>query len=440
MKLLSRVACVATAFVMVLTMTGTGVLAAEKGEAVGDESIYGEYAEDQMIVEESVGELPDGAVTDEAGSLQEGQTDAGEQYPAEITDSLDGTDSSAIAEAEETEGISTSGQTATENPAAEEETAASETERTPDLVQKSANVKSLARPKGLKAYSGYQSVKLTWKKVKNAKYYVIERSRAKKNKFTKIGTAKGCSFVDPNVPLYQAYTYRVRAVGKSGSTTIKSGWSKITQDCVGRMRVYVTFTKTKTYKHPNGKKFKIKKGTRIRTEGFGGGYYLFYIKGKQHSVSRVATKNASAKYIRPNGDNNYNNADAEFFINRYVQKRGIKSSKKYLIWVSSNTQHLYVFKKKNGKWKATGRDWEVSMGKAATPSPTGDKKIHKKVYFRHGINYWNCFSSMNALHGVSYGMSSKLGRTASHGCIRNPTGKAKWIYNNCGIGTRVIVY
>lgn len=35
---------------------------------------------------------------------------------------------------------------------------------------------------------------------------------------------------------------------------------------------------------------------------------------------------------------------------------------------------------------------------------------------------------------------NKLGKVASHGCIRLRAGDAKWIYDNCDIGTKVIIY
>ena len=35
---------------------------------------------------------------------------------------------------------------------------------------------------------------------------------------------------------------------------------------------------------------------------------------------------------------------------------------------------------------------------------------------------------------------NKLGTVASHGCIRLRAGDAKWIYDNCDIGTKVTIY
>ncbi len=40
----------------------------------------------------------------------------------------------------------------------------------------------------------------------------------------------------------------------------------------------------------------------------------------------------------------------------------------------------------------------------------------------------------------SYVQYNKLGTTASHGCVRLTTAAAKWIYDNCPIGTKVIIF
>ena len=292
---------------------------------------------------------------------------------------------------------------------------------------------AIGKVETLKVASVTQSqVKLKWSKVNGAQYYIIQRSVAGKFKFKQVGVVTGNTFTDKTVSMYTKYAYRVRAAKKVGNKVVKSDPAKIRKLCVSKMRIYVTFKQTKKYN--NGT---IKKGTRIMTDGFGGGYYLFTYKGKRHSVARIATSGQNAYYL---DDRNFSKKEANLFINSYVKANKIRSSKKYLIWVSSYTQHLYVFKKVNGKWKATGRNWEVSMGKASTPSPTGNKKIQKKVSSRHGIPYWNCFSGWNALHGISAGMGSYIGRLASHGCIRNNVPNAGWIYNHCKNGTKVIVY
>lgn len=51
--------------------------------------------------------------------------------------------------------------------------------------------------------------------------------------------------------------------------------------------------------------------------------------------------------------------------------------------------------------------------------------------------YYNSYNNNNTLSVSAY---NKLGTTCSHGCVRLTAGDAKWIYNNCKINTKVIVY
>ena len=381
---------------MVLTMTGTGVFAADN---VSPTDMDGTPVQEDQI-------------NDVVGSDDEIQAEEMEGIDPEESDqsfAVPETEEEVLPEEEEV----TLPEEATEITDVVEETEAVEPtesgeESQPALTMKNQSAKAPAKVTNLRARAGYLSIQLVWNKSKKATYYVIKRSPAGKNKYKKIGTTTSCSFTDTNVVKYHKYKYKVYAAKKVNGKTVASGGKKITEKCVGRLRINITLTKSKTFTRPNGSTFKLKKGTRIRTEDYGGGKYKFYIDGVRYSVPRVATKDANAFYMRPDGDNNYGWNEATFFINRYVKKKGIKSNKKYLIWVSTDAQHLYVFKKKNGKWKPTYKDWEISMGRASTPSPTGNKTLHKKIYYRHGINYWNCYSSLNALHGVSWGMSERL--------------------------------
>lgn len=319
-----------------------------------------------------------------------------------------------------------------EQPAAETATAAA-------ASATATKVAAPAKVAGLKAISGFKSVKLTWDASKGATYYIVERAKSG-GKFAKIGKkVTKTTFEDKKAKMYTKYTYRVTAVNAGG----KSAPTKLSTKCVRKMRIYIT---TKVNKHlkahdGSGKTCTIKAGTRLATDGFGGGCFYFTRKGATFRISGIATRNEKAQWLRPNKsrDNDYTEEDANYFINKYVKKKHIKSSKKYLIWVSTYTQHLYVFKKSKGQWKLN-RDWDVSTGKATSPSPTGNKSIHKKIGSRHGLPCWNCFSSMNALHGCFASWEHLLGNPASGGCIRNKNKNARWIYNNCPKGTKVIVY
>ena len=293
---------------------------------------------------------------------------------------------------------------------------------------------ALPTPTKVRAFSGYNSVTLKWAAVPKAQEYIVYRSVAGKKKFKELGKTTKPEYVDKIRYIYNDYAYRIVATKKDPKNkkkVLKSAPAKIRKNSIRRLRIYVSFKSAR--KFDNGT---IRAGTRIMTDGFGGGRYVFTYKGKRHTVSRINTYSAYPKYQKKG---NYNKTEAEMFISSFVKAKKIQTTQKHLIWVSSYTQHLYVFKKKNGRWTVV-KDWEISMGTASTPSPTGVKTIKKKVLSHHNIRFWNCFSSWNALHGCIGSMSNSLGRLASHGCVRNANKNAGWLYANCGKGTTVIIY
>lgn len=95
-----------------------------------------------------------------------------------------------------------------------------------------------------------------------------------------------------------------------------------------------------------------------------------------------------------------------------------------------------------------------SSGKASTPTKTGDYKILSKYRWRLMIGncytqYASSFSSGYLFHSIPYNRKNpatmsnasydKLGSPASAGCVRLCFRDAKWVYDNCPIGTYVRV-
>lgn len=56
-------------------------------------------------------------------------------------------------------------------------------------------------------------------------------------------------------------------------------------------------------------------------------------------------------------------------------------------------------------------------------------------YLFHSV-YYNDVNNNNALSVYAY---NKLGTTCSHGCVRLTAGDAKWLYDNCEVGTKVTI-
>ncbi|MBQ9014751.1 MAG: L,D-transpeptidase [Firmicutes bacterium] len=325
-----------------------------------------------------------------------------------------------------------------------------------------------AAVKKLNALPGLGAIKLTWTKVDGANYYYIERRIAGKKKVdrTRITSAKetkSCSWENAyKIDSKKTYEYTIYAVktvdGQDTAAQLqkRSGNDKLSKGTTAKTKTVQRMVITVTMKQTVGP---LKAGKAYKTEGFGGGQFRIKYGKKTYHVSRLKTKNRKAAY---NKNGKYSREAVEFFMNggstwakgkaySYVKKNKVKTSKKYLIWVNTYNQHVYLLQKKSGKWACID-DWKCSMGKKDTPSPTGHKKIVKKMRHRpgHGAPYWNFITwtskgnTGTALHGIQPSARSSwiksLGQLASHGCIRNPDEKAEWIMDHCKKGTTVIIF
>ena len=100
--------------------------------------------------------------------------------------------------------------------------------------------------------------------------------------------------------------------------------------------------------------------------------------------------------------------------------------------------------------------WLCSSGTSSTPTPTGTYTLPNSsrrewnkfgaVYVKwatkiHGGYYFHSvlFSKRND-NSLQRSTLNRLGRPASHGCIRLEVSNAKWISDNCAPGTKVIIH
>lgn len=286
----------------------------------------------------------------------------------------------------------------------------------------------------IQAYPGYKSVTVRWNKIASADSYTIYKSLKMDQGFTELKTNyTTTSYRDKSIEKNTNYYYKVVASGDSLAQPLES--KVVSGKMVRPIYNNITFkagVKLKTHDSQKKKYTYFKRGQTVTAEGFGSGKYRFYYKGRLYHASYVRMKNCRANYLKTT---NYTNTTAENFVNEY----GRKSKTKYLIWVSTYTQHMYIFKKDSSKKWRVYKNWEVSTGKAASPTPTGfSKKIRKKMRRHSGIDYWCCFQSMNSIHGKR--KRYVIGSPHSHGCVRNYNSNAKWIYKHVPVGTSLIVY
>lgn len=133
------------------------------------------------------------------------------------------------------------------------------------------------------------------------------------------------------------------------------------------------------------------------------------------------------------------------------------ASNTYWLQVNRTANVVNVYKNTNGNWQP----YKVLLcscgkNKKGSRTPTGNYSIKKKWRWQrlfHGVSgqYVSQFKGNYLFHSVVYKSKkknstcvrkeyNKLGKNASHGCVRLATMDAKWIYENCSKGTKVTVY
>ena len=129
----------------------------------------------------------------------------------------------------------------------------------------------------------------------------------------------------------------------------------------------------------------------------------------------------------------------------------------YHIVVDVNNQVVTVYARdEDGEYTVVVRQMICSSGTTANPSPAGDFVLNGRhttwcLFPKWGdyARYWTQITPSIAFHSVLYNTPStmdlrtasytKLGKRASHGCIRLLVSDAKWVYDHIGAGTVVTI-
>jgi hypothetical protein len=122
-----------------------------------------------------------------------------------------------------------------------------------------------------------------------------------------------------------------------------------------------------------------------------------------------------------------------------------------LIEVNVVTKQMYLYDKGNFT-----RQYPISAGAPATPTPLGQFKIYSKLpvqdmkgfnadgtkYLQPNVHWINYFLPGGyAVHGNYWRPTSWFGViNSSHGCVSLPDDQAEWVYNWAPIGTTVITH
>ena len=173
----------------------------------------------------------------------------------------------------------------------------------------------------------------------------------------------------------------------------------------------------------NAQKWKIEKAIDHKTPHweYKGGYKLYYNKNGElvKDVSNIIGKQSSY-WIKVNKKQNVVTVYAKDGNNGYI------IPVKAFVCSGGTGTPIGTFST-SAKYR-----WKVLMGPSWGQWST---RITGSILF-HSVYY----NSPNNNNNLSVSAYNKLGTTASHGCIRLTAGDAKWIYDNCKIGTKVTIY
>lgn len=142
----------------------------------------------------------------------------------------------------------------------------------------------------------------------------------------------------------------------------------------------------------------------------------------------------------------YSQMVAEAFVNN---ANNYSSKTKYLIWCSLYTQRVFIFQGEKGNWTLIMQG-PCSTGVNSCPTRPGvhyvNGKYAKEEFGYYHLDYLTLFDGDIGFHTrlkLSYSSGwydSRIGYPISHGCVRLYDEMAKFIYDNCDMGTAVVVW
>lgn len=344
--------------------------------------------------------------------------------------------------------------------------------------------------------TSYAKITLSWKSVPGAGGYEVYRSGKASSGFKcvkKITSGQTVSYSDSSTKFNSTYYYKIRSYYTAGSNTIYGAWSPVKKQTKtlaassitqvklssGRMRIawkkvsgasgyilYRSQSKNGSYK----KIATINKGTKVSctdSKVSSGKIYYYKVKAYRQVKKKKYYGQASAAANNTVSKNTAASTDGGGwrYVNGYklyYDKNGklvkdvssiIGSQSSYVIKVNKKKNCVTVYAKDGKKgYIIPVKAFPCSAGKA-TPITTA---YTPAKYRWHRLN-GNCYGQWCTrikqgflFHSVMYGKTknttlsvsnyNKLGTTASHGCIRLRAGDAKWIYDNCKLKTKVVIY
>ena len=138
-------------------------------------------------------------------------------------------------------------------------------------------------------------------------------------------------------------------------------------------------------------------------------------------------------------------------LSMFRKAQNYSSDTNWLILVNRSTHWVGLYQWKYGQWMEN-RYIRCGDGAYATPTVEGVFAIQYQAYYFDSDNvrcfYASRFYGAYWIHSVLYAqdptpqriIDPSLEVAVSHGCVRLALENAKYIYDNCGVGTTVVVY
>ena len=308
-----------------------------------------------------------------------------------------------------------------------------------------------------------EKVTFTWKKVKHASGYRIYRKTGSGYKL--VADVKGTSAKVKGLKNRKSYTFRICAYRTSQGHTVKGEYTKLTFTVLSRYQQAQALTTEVTYEGhmiadttfsrlDERGKVTVSAGTTV-------GYYYDGNGGMIILLQDGTRVKGNSSMIVPHGcfhihHEPYTKTAVEYYVN---QVKHITSNTNWMLWINFYTQYCYIFNRKNSssEWESYGI-WPCATGIMSHPTPRGYQQIVTKAakfYFKGGYGAYGLYASFidgspangNAIHSPRRHYDGRLmdpygtiGYPMSSGCVRLMDDKAKFVYDNCPIGTRLYIF
>ncbi|MCH5252193.1 MAG: Ig-like domain-containing protein [Lachnospiraceae bacterium] len=134
-----------------------------------------------------------------------------------------------------------------------------------------------------------------------------------------------------------------------------------------------------------------------------------------------------------------------------VNKTEAHAANPYMIKINKQQNVVTIYKYKGGKYKA----YKAFVCSAGSATPLGTFHLQEKLRWHlldgpsygqyctriyKGFLFHSVWYHQQTKDSQSYIQYNRLGSIASHGCVRLTVADAKWIFDNCPTGTKVIIY